>query len=48
MLKDYKKHCEERKEQGISDRLLRFSVGIEEARILIADLENAISKSQNK
>ena len=39
---------EERKEQGISDRLLRFSVGIEEARILIADLENAISKSQNK
>ncbi|AGC75261.1 cystathionine beta-lyase [Nonlabens dokdonensis] len=39
---------EERKEQGISDRLLRFSVGIEEASILIADLENAINNSRSK
>ncbi|MEN8815341.1 MAG: PLP-dependent aspartate aminotransferase family protein [Nonlabens sp.] len=37
---------EERKEQGISDRLLRFSVGIEEASILIADLKNAMKKSR--
>ncbi len=39
---------EEREQQGISDRLLRFSVGIEETDVLIADLENAINKSQKK
>jgi cystathionine beta-lyase len=39
---------EEREEQGISDGLLRFSVGIEEPEILIADLENAIGKSRKK
>ena len=40
---------EERKKQNISDRLLRFSVGIEEKEDLIADIENAlkvISKSK--
>jgi cystathionine beta-lyase len=39
---------EEREEQGISDGLLRFSVGIEETEVLIADLENAIGKSRKK
>jgi cystathionine beta-lyase len=39
---------QEREEQGISDGLLRFSVGIEETEILIADLENAIGKSRKK
>ncbi|MFT6197377.1 MAG: cystathionine beta-lyase, partial [Nonlabens sp.] len=38
----------EREEQGISDGLLRFSVGIEEPSILIADLENAMKKSRKK
>jgi cystathionine beta-lyase len=38
----------EREEQGISDGLLRFSVGIEEPSILIADLENAMEKSRRK
>ncbi|MBT8223752.1 MAG: PLP-dependent aspartate aminotransferase family protein [Eudoraea sp.] len=33
---------EERKRQGISDGLIRFSVGIEEADDLIADLEQAL------
>jgi cystathionine beta-lyase len=37
---------EERKEQGISDRLLRFSVGIEESSVLIADLSDAIENSR--
>lgn len=40
--------AEERKEQGISDGLLRFSVGIEEPEVLIADLETAIGKSRKK
>ncbi|SFU56608.1 cystathionine beta-lyase [Pustulibacterium marinum] len=35
---------EERLKQGISDELLRFSVGIEETEDLIADLENAFKK----
>jgi cystathionine beta-lyase len=38
----------ERKEQGISDRLLRFSVGIEEVDVLISDLEHAMEKSRKK
>ncbi|MGJ8684067.1 MAG: trans-sulfuration enzyme family protein [Nonlabens sp.] len=37
---------EQRKEQGISDRLLRFSVGIEEVKILANDIEQAIEKSR--
>lgn len=37
---------EARKEQGISDGLLRFSVGIEETDDLISDLERAFSKCQ--
>ena len=32
---------EERAKQGISDRLIRFSVGIEEPEDLIADIEQA-------
>ncbi|WP_335964250.1 PLP-dependent aspartate aminotransferase family protein [Galbibacter sp. PAP.153] len=39
---------EERKAQGISDRLLRLSVGIEDKRDLIADFEQAISKVRAK
>lgn len=35
---------EERKEQGISDGLLRFSVGIEETEDLIADFQGAFKK----
>ena len=35
---------EARKEQGISDGLLRFSVGIEETKDIIADLEGAFMK----
>lgn len=35
---------EERLERGINDRLIRFSVGIEESEDLIADLEQAINK----
>ena len=34
--------AEERKEQGISERLLRFSCGIEDARDLIEELEYAL------
>lgn len=37
--------AEIRKEVGIVDELIRFSVGIEDARDLIADLEQAIRKS---
>jgi cystathionine beta-lyase len=37
---------EEREEQGITDRLLRFSVGIEELNILIDDIEQALEKSR--
>ena len=36
---------EERKRKGITDGLLRLSVGIENADDLIAELENAISKT---
>ncbi|WP_369048564.1 PLP-dependent aspartate aminotransferase family protein [Tenacibaculum sp. UWU-22] len=35
---------EERAKQGISDSLIRFSVGIEEVEDLIADIEQAIEK----
>ena len=35
---------EERKNQGISDGLIRFSVGIEEPEDLIADIEQALEK----
>ena len=36
--------AEERKKQGISDGLIRFSVGIEETEDLIADIEQAMEK----
>jgi cystathionine beta-lyase len=39
---------EEREEQGITDRLLRFSVGIEELNILIDDIEQALEKSRKR
>ena len=35
---------EERMNQGISDGLIRFSVGIEEPEDLIADIEQALTK----
>ncbi len=38
---------EERKDQGINDGLLRFSVGIEEKEDLIADLEQALQAVKN-
>ncbi|EAR01159.1 trans-sulfuration enzyme family protein [Maribacter sp. HTCC2170] len=38
---------EERKNQGIADGLIRFSVGIEEAEDLIADIEQALEKVRN-
>ncbi|NND88153.1 MAG: PLP-dependent transferase [Flavobacteriaceae bacterium] len=38
---------EERKHQGISDGLIRFSVGIEDKKDLISDLEQAFEKVQN-
>ena len=37
---------EERLERGIKDGLIRFSVGIEEAEDLIADIEQAIEKAK--
>ena len=37
---------EERSNQGIKENLLRFSIGIEEAEDLIADLEQAIQKTK--
>jgi cystathionine beta-lyase len=37
---------EERVKQGIKDRLIRFSVGIEETKDLIADIEQAIKSLQ--
>tara|TARA_R110002049_G_scaffold355_12_gene2140 strand:+ start:3708 stop:4874 length:1167 start_codon:yes stop_codon:yes gene_type:complete len=40
--------AEERERQGIKDGLLRFSVGIEEASDLIADLEHAFHKVAKK
>ena len=36
--------AEERKNQGITDGLIRFSVGIEETEDLIADIEQALEK----
>ena len=36
--------AEARKEQGISDNLLRFSVGIEELEDIIADIEQAVDQ----
>ncbi|MCT8341188.1 PLP-dependent aspartate aminotransferase family protein [Flavobacteriaceae bacterium TK19130] len=36
--------AEERKRQGISEELMRFSVGIEDKKDLIADLEQALDK----
>jgi cystathionine beta-lyase len=38
---------EERAKQGIKDGLIRFSVGIEEPKDLIADIEQAINKTKN-
>ena len=37
---------EEREDQGISDHLMRFSVGIEEAEDLIADIEQALEETR--
>ena len=37
---------EERAKVGISDRLVRLSVGIEEAAEIIGDLERALEKSR--
>ena len=37
---------EERAKQGIKDGLIRFSVGIEETKDLIADIERAIKKAK--
>ena len=37
---------EEREDQGISDQLMRFSVGIEEAEDLIADIEQALEETR--
>ena len=39
---------EERKNQGISDGLIRFSVGIEEPEDLIADIEQALEKVKKR
>ncbi len=36
--------AEERAKQGITDGLIRFSVGIEETKDLIADIEQALEK----
>ncbi len=38
---------EERKNQGIADGLIRFSVGIEEPEDLISDIEQALKKVKN-
>ncbi len=38
---------EERSKQGISDRLIRFSLGIEEAVDIIADIEQALEHTKN-
>lgn len=37
---------QQRKDQGITDQLLRFSVGIEEVSSLIEDIERAMEKSR--
>ena len=39
---------EERKNQGIKDGLIRFSVGIEEPEDLIADIEQALNKVKKR
>ncbi|WP_430412790.1 trans-sulfuration enzyme family protein [Kordia sp.] len=39
---------EERKKQGIADGLIRFSVGIETRKDIIADIKQAIKKSKKK
>lgn len=39
---------EERSQQGITDRLLRFSVGIEEFNVLVDDIEQALEKSRKR
>jgi cystathionine beta-lyase len=39
---------EERKRQGIADGLIRFSVGIEDRKDIIADLNQAIKKAKRK
>lgn len=39
--------AEERKRQGISDALIRFSVGIEEPEDLMADIEQALKRTKN-
>ena len=38
--------ADEREEQGIGDQLMRFSVGIEEAEDLIADIEQALEETR--
>lgn len=40
--------AEERKRQGISDGLIRFSVGIENYKDLVEDIEQALDKIRNK
>lgn len=40
--------AEERKNRGISDGLIRFSVGIEETEDLIVDIEQALAKVKSK
>ena len=37
--------AEERTSQGISDQLIRFSVGIENAKDLMADIDQALQKT---
>ena len=37
--------AEEREQQGISDGLLRFSVGIEDKKDLIADMQQAFEET---
>ncbi len=39
---------QERAQQGISDRLLRLSIGIEEFNILVDDIEQALEKSRKR
>ncbi|AXG70664.1 cystathionine gamma-lyase [Kordia sp. SMS9] len=39
---------EERKKQGIADGLIRFSVGIEDRKDIIADLNQAVKKAKKK
>jgi len=39
---------EERKKQGIANGLIRFSVGIEEKKDIVSDINQAIKKSKKK